>query len=194
MAKYELKARATRMAETRQRIVEAAMTLHTTIGPARTSIMAVAEEAGVQRHTVYSHFPDEKDLGVACSGLFMERNPRPAPEPWRLIGDPAERVERALSETYAYFKAHERELWPIVRDAPLVPDSVKRLAAARDAATAAITAGWPFRGRRGARTRALVDLALRFETWRSLTRDGGLSHGNAVETMAAAVLCAARPG
>jgi AcrR family transcriptional regulator len=192
VAKYELKARAERMAETRQRIVEATIGLHSTIGPARTSIMAIAEAAGVQRHTVYSHFPDEKALFAACSGLYYERNPRPPTEPWRLIDDPVDRVRRALTDTYGYYHAHERELWPIVRDAPFFPDiTEKRLKAARDVATAAITSGWHLRGKRAARTCAFVDLAVRFETWRSLTRDSGLSQADAVTAMADAVLCAA---
>ncbi|HEY8731034.1 MAG TPA: helix-turn-helix domain-containing protein [Candidatus Limnocylindria bacterium] len=192
MAKYELKVRAARMGETRLRIIEATMRLHTTIGPARTSIMAVAEAAGVQRHTVYSHFPDEKALFVACGGLFYERHPYPPTEPWLAIDDPAARVRRALGEMYSYFRANERELWPVVRDAPLIPHLVgRRFVASRGLAVAAIVHGWRLRGSRGAGVRALLDLALRFETWRALTTDSGLSDEDAAATMAVAVLCAA---
>ena len=65
--RYELKERARRQAETRQRIVDAAVELHTSVGPARTTISAIAERAGVERHTVYAHFPDEPTLFRACS-------------------------------------------------------------------------------------------------------------------------------
>jgi len=194
MSKYELRARAVRMDQTRQRIVEATMQLHQTIGPARTSISAVAEAAGVQRHTVYSHFPNEKALFVACSGLFYERNPYPPTDPWRVIADPRERVRRALGDMYAYFRAHEREIWPVVRDAPLLPHLIgRRFVASRAAAVSAISDGWGLRGRRAMRVLALLDLALRFETWRSLTGDGALTDAEAARSMADAVRCAAEP-
>jgi AcrR family transcriptional regulator len=192
MGSYTLKARAAGMGRTRQRIVEATLRLHTTVGPARTSIAAVAEEAGVQRHTVYSHFPDEKALFAACGGLFGQRNPYPAVEPWRQIEDPARRVHHALAEVYSYFRAHERVLWPVVRDVPLIPHLVGRgFAANRAAATAAIMAGWKLRGVRAARSRAVVDLALRFETWRALTTDGELNDDDATAAMSKVILCAA---
>lgn len=181
------------MDETRQRIVEAAVKLHTTVGPAHTSVVAVAEAAGVQRHTVYSHFPDERSLFTACSGLFYERNPYPPMEPWREIPEPAARLDRALGDMYRYFRAHDRELWPIVRDAPLLPHFTgRRLAEGRSRVAAAITEGWPARGATARRMRALLDVALRFETWRALTADGGLTDRDAAATMADAVLCADR--
>ena len=192
MGKYELKARAVRMGQTRQRIVEATMKLHQTVGPARTSISAIADAAGVQRHTVYSHFPDEKELFAACGGLFYERSPYPAVEPWRAIADPAKRVERAFMDMYGYFRTHERELGPIVRDAPLMPHLVgRRFTVGRTTAIRAITDGWQLRGRRASRVEALLELALRFETWRTLT-GAGLDDAEAATTMAGAVICAAR--
>lgn len=192
MGKYELKARAVRMDQTRQRIVEATMKLHQTVGPARTSISAIADAAGVQRHTVYSHFPDEKDLFAACGGLFYERNPYPAVAPWRAIAEPAKRVERAFVDMYGYFRTHERELGPVVRDAPLMPHLVgRRITMGRTAAIRAITDGWQLRGRRASRVEALLELALRFETWRILT-GAGLDDAEAATTMADAVICSAR--
>ena len=71
--RYELKERARRQAETKQRIVEAAVALHTSVGPARTTISAIAERAGVERHTVYAHFPDERTLFRACSTHWRGR-------------------------------------------------------------------------------------------------------------------------
>ena len=98
--KYELKKRADAMAGTRQRITEAAMELHGTIGPARTTVKAVAERAGVQRHTVYRHFPTEDALFIACSSHWAASNPRPDPEAWAAIGDPRERLVTALDALY----------------------------------------------------------------------------------------------
>ena len=79
---YTLKRRAEQQADTRRRIVEAAVGLHGTIGPAQTSLSMIAERAGVQRHTLYAHFPDERSLFVACSGLVEERDPLPQAAPW----------------------------------------------------------------------------------------------------------------
>ena len=103
---YELKRRAERQDQTRQRIVDAAIALHTTVGPARTTISAIAERAGVQRHTVYSHFPDERTLGLACSGCHVERNPLPDVTVWRGIDDPEGRLRLGLTELYAYYAQH----------------------------------------------------------------------------------------
>jgi AcrR family transcriptional regulator len=69
--KYKLKRRAERQEETRLRIARAAVELHGTVGPSKTTISALAEKAGVGRPTVYSHFPDELSLFKACSSLFL---------------------------------------------------------------------------------------------------------------------------
>src|SRR5215472_8515295 len=105
--KYELKKRAADMAETRRRITEAAVELHGTVGPARTTMSAVARRAGVQRHTVYRYFPTEDDLVAACSAHFFATNPWPDPETWLELGDPVERLARALNELYAYYERTE---------------------------------------------------------------------------------------
>jgi AcrR family transcriptional regulator len=80
---YTLKRRAEQQAETRQRIVEAAVELHSSIGPAATTVSMVAERAGVQRHTYYAHFPDERSLAMACSGLALARDPVSRPSATR---------------------------------------------------------------------------------------------------------------
>src|ERR687896_2106007 len=90
---YELKRRAERQEETRRRIVEAAVDLHTMLGPAQTTVTAVAERAGVTRPTVYAHFPDARSLFQACSGHVREAVPPPDPTPWLAVSDPGERLE-----------------------------------------------------------------------------------------------------
>src|SRR5919198_4318625 len=161
--KYQLKKRAERQEETRRRIVEAAIDLHGTIGPARTTVSAIAERAGVQRHTYYRHFPDDRSLFMACSGLYSERNPPPDPEPWRAIGDPDERLRRALRELYAYYAANEPMFSNVMRDAEVHPLTAEAnlarfapvVAAMRDVLGA---------GRRSKRALALIDLAIAFPT------------------------------
>src|SRR3954447_6211134 len=101
---YTLKRRAEQQAETRRKIVEAAVDLHTSIGPAATTVSMVAERAGVQRHTFYAHFPDERSLLMACSGLALERDPLPDAAPWRSIDDRRERLRTGLSAVYSWYE------------------------------------------------------------------------------------------
>src|SRR3954451_12954209 len=112
--KYELKKRADAMEATRRRITEAAVELHGTVGPSRTSISAVAERAGVQRHTVYRHFPTEAELFAACSGHFAEVDPLPDPQSWATL-------EQALDELYAYYERNQAMYSNLFRDEPLMP-------------------------------------------------------------------------
>src|SRR5215208_5507375 len=107
-------------AETRLRITEAAVDLHGTVGPARTTISAVADRAGVQRATVYRHFPDEESLFAACSGHWAALNPPPDPDLWREDPDHGARLRRALAETYASFRRTEPMISNVLRDAPVV--------------------------------------------------------------------------
>ena len=118
---YELKRRAERQEETRQRIVDATVALHREVGPARTTISAIAERAGVERLTVYRHFPDEAPLFAACGARFQELRPIPDPTPWTAIADPVARLRAALGELYAYYRAEEPMLANVARDAPLLP-------------------------------------------------------------------------
>ena len=106
--KYEKKRRAELEAETRRRITEAAVELHGTVGPARTSISAIAERAGVRRSTVYRHFPDEAALFDACSSHWAAANPVPDMAAWASIDDPDERLRTTLDELYAFYRRTER--------------------------------------------------------------------------------------
>ena len=86
---YRLKRRAETEQRTRLRITESAVELHGTLGPARTSISAVAQRAGVRRSTVYRHFPDEASLFFACTSYWMAAHPFPDVRRWVAIDDPA---------------------------------------------------------------------------------------------------------
>ena len=180
--KYELKERARRQEETRQRIVEATVELHTSVGTARTTISAIAERAGVERHTVYAHFPDDETLFRACSTHWQGRHPRPDVRR-RLEHDvPEDRLRGVLSDLYAWYEDVELDLEILLRDAPLVPMSAASFAEA-DRATSELAddlaRDWP---RRKA-VRAAIGHALEFETWRSLVRRQGLSRKQAVDGM-----------
>ncbi len=156
--------------------------LHTTEGPAKTSIAAVAERAKVQRHTVYAHFPDLRSLMAACSGRWEELNPFPDAAAWFAIDDPTRRLRAALDDVYAWYERVEPALALFHRDASLVPENgaiVEQQAAELAALADELANG--FRARRAAR--AAIGHALEFETWRSLVRRQGLSRTAAVEMM-----------
>lgn len=192
--KYELKQRAREMADTRRRITEAAVELHGTVGPVRTTISAIAEQAGVQRHTVYRHFPTEADLFLECSSHFRVENPWPDQEAWRAIDDPRERLLHALGEMYAYYERTGHMYANILRDEPLVESIRPPLTALRNhmAQGAAILAvGWRRRAHRARLLHASLQHVLAFETWRSLTGAGGLTRAEAVELAASLVEAAA---
>ena len=185
--------------QTRRRITESAAELHEELGPARTSISAIADRAGVRRSTVYRHFPDEEALFAACSSHWRAANPPPDLGAWAAIEDPAERTRTALRELYAFYGRTEGMYASLLRDEPLVP-IVQRLLADfygfLRAVQDILMAGRGLRGRAARRTRAAIGHALAFPTWRSLVRDEGLTDGEAVDLMCALVegAAAVRPG
>jgi len=184
------------MTATRRRITEAAVELHGTVGPARTTMSAVAERAGVQRHTLYRHFPGEAELFGACSGHFFAANPLPDPEPWREIGDPRQRLAAALDDLYAYYKRTEPMFANVLRDVELVealgPTLVPMQAYLAEAVEI-LTSGWSAGGRRRRVLAAALRHAIDFHTWRSLTTDDHIARTEAVELLVALVTAAARP-
>jgi AcrR family transcriptional regulator len=173
--KYELKKRAEEMAETRLRITEAAIDLHGSIGPARTTMSAVAERAGVERRTLYRHFPAEADLFAACSAHYFAAHPWPDLGEWRGIRDPQQRLARALKDLYAYYERTAPMLTNVLRDAELVDvarDAVAPLNAYLDGAAEILMSGRSARGRRRHLVEGAVRHALAFSTWRSLASNG----------------------
>ncbi len=179
---YTLKRRGERQEETRQRIVDATIELHQTIGPTATTISAIAESAGVGRVTVYRHFPDELTLARACSGQYLQQHPPPDPERWREIADTEERLRTALEETYAYHRATQRMFTHVLADARDHPVMVPYHEHWRRAVDVLLQPG-PARGRQRTRLRAALALALSFETWRTLSQENGLTDAQAADLM-----------
>lgn len=184
------------MEETRKRIAQATFELHGTIGPAYTTISAIAERAGVQRLTIYRHFPDEVSLFRACTSYGYHAYPPPDPSPWWEMDDPEARLRRALTDLYAYYRRTKGVWTKVLRDLPLKPALAEvnrpffeQMAQIRDR----LAEGWGARGRRKALLRAAVGHAMDFRAWRSLAVDQGLDDPGVVEVMTRAAACLSAP-
>jgi AcrR family transcriptional regulator len=182
---YTQKRRAEQQADTRRRIVEAAVALHGSVGPALTTVSMVAERAGVQRHTLYAHFPDERNLLLACSGLVFERDPLPDAGPWRAIKDPAERLRIGLRAIYDWYERNAKLTACVLRDAE--HHAPTREVTELRVGTAMAVYGEVLGAKLSAKQRALLRLALSFFTWRTLARETGLKQGAAVAVMVQAI-------
>jgi AcrR family transcriptional regulator len=184
--RYQKKRRAEQQAETRQRIVEAMVALHREVGPARTTISAIAERAGVERLTVYRHFADETAMFQACSAHFATEVAPPDPASWANVAEPAERFRAALLAFYGYYRRGEDMLAHVHRDVPQVP-ALSAVMAPWDAFVDAVRDGlldvWAASQPAPSRLAATIAHALRFDTWRSLARVEGLADAEAADLM-----------
>ncbi len=203
--KLQLRARAERMAQTRERIVRATYELHREVGPARTTISAIAERAGVQRLTVYHHFRDELELAGACTVYGLALDPLPDPTLLTSIAPPEERLREALSQQYAYYRRNESLIANALRDLPIVqeriraaglteadvPDDVRAFYSQPERMREVLVRGWAVDDVARPRLTAALGLALDFHSWRRLIGDHGLEDSAAVDLMVHFVRCAA---
>lgn len=185
---YTKSKRAENEGETRDRIVAAALQLHTEVGPNRTTVSMIAERAGVQRHTVYAHLPDERAIFMACSGLHAEQSPPPSPDAWAGINDPDARLRAALAALYGWYAPNQAIFANVLRDAEINPTLREatdlRVAGPLGAIFMSVEGGL------GAKGIAALRLAMSFYTWRSLVREAGMTPADAVALMARSVLAA----
>lgn len=183
--KYTLRKRAERLADTRRRIVEAAVDLHGEIGPASTTLSMIAERAAVQRHTLYAHFPDERSLFLACSGLAMERDPLPDAAPWAGLPTARDRLQHGLSAVYGWYTRNESLAACVLRDAEH-HELTREMTDIRFGPPMA-----SYRQVLGAglapRQQALLAVALNFHTWRTLAREAQMSPSDAAAVVAIAI-------
>lgn len=193
--KYQMNKRAEQVDTTRQRIVDAAVALHGSVGPARTTIAGIAEQAQVTRLTVYRHFADDEALFSACSSHWLSQQQLPNPSAWREYPDPLERLHAGLIDLYRFYRDGEPMLRNIYGDWAALPERHRaelqeRNAFFRDQLLE------PFPEPGGARLRAVVAHAVSFWTWRSLCCDNGLTNEDAVHAMTglAAVTAGLRQG
>lgn len=187
--RYRLKARGDRQQATRLRIIKATVALHDELGPARTTVAEIARRAGVQRLTVYNHFPEEADLLDACGAHWMAEHPLPDMSAALAEPDAAERLRRVLTALYGWYRENKRGTEHLQRDRLLMPalDALMRIRTDREMASLAdlLAAGFAGADRR-AELRGAIALALDFWTWRRLSHEGLTDDAAAAVMMAAA--------
>lgn len=195
--RYTLRRRAERQAETRARILDAALARYGDVGPGRTTISAVAETAGVERLTVYRHFPADGDLVAAAVERLLEVAPLPAMAGWFEERNPRRRLERGLRELFAFYRAAGPALGGVLAEGERAPDVAAALAPLLrplDELPGALAEGWPTFGEHGRdRLRAAIRHALGHDTWRSLAYAGDLGDEEAVLLLVRLAAVAARP-
>lgn len=168
--RYSQKRRAAKQAETRARIVEAIMALHEEVGPRATTVSGIAERAGVERLTVYRHFPDEASMFQACSARFLELNPPPDPPAWREGASPGPYTREMLASLYRYYRSTERMFRQIHRDAagrPALKAIVDQFESYLDGLREDLASRWAPDDAGCAALRAVIGHALAFSTWAS---------------------------
>jgi AcrR family transcriptional regulator len=185
-----MRRRAEQVDQTRQRIVDAAVILHGTIGPAATTITAIAEAAGVTRLTVYRHFEDEAAIFEACSSDWLSRQQPPDPSRWAELPDPRARLRAGLADIYRFYRAGADMLFRVYRDIDAIPATRRDFLRRRDSQLAELLDG-PISGdtpARRRRRRAAIAHAVSFWTWWSLCHENGLSDRDAIDIMLSAAL------
>ena len=193
--KYELKARAERQHKTRRRIIEATVDLHKEVGPARTTVAEIARRVGVQRLTVYNHFPEDSELFAACQAHFLSEHPLPDLSSALALADSRDRTRAVLHALYGSYREREPMTENVLRDRTLMPalDGLleRTMDAEQERVGDGLTAGFAVRGARRRRLRALVAVAIDFWTWQRLARQG-LDDASAADLMSEVIAAAAR--
>ncbi len=174
---YRMHGRKDAIERTRERIVAATFELHATVGPSRTTISAIAEEAGVQRHTVYAHFPDLDALYLACTAHGMRVTGMPDPAAWTSVPDAGDRFRHGYLQLAAWYRANERMLTNVLADVdPMAPSAPAVAVDPFDLRMAAIfqtlIEPWDVRPRRRPTLEAVMRHSIEFATWRSLAAGG----------------------
>jgi AcrR family transcriptional regulator len=175
--RYELKARAETQQATRARIAAAAAALHQEVGVAKTTVSDIARRAGVQRLTVYNHFPDLAALLPACTEHWLSESPMPDLGPALALEDPEERLRAALTLFYAWYRKSAPMMRTVFGERAAVPELDAWMAQSSDVMLAEIATALS-----DGLDRALVALALDFWTWHRLDREG-LDDAAAAELM-----------
>ncbi len=170
---YKMVKRRDKVEETRRRIAKATYELHSTIGPALTTIALISDRAGLPRQTVYRNFGNQLDLLRSCIAFGLETHPLPDPSPWQSIADPGERLHVGLTELYGWFEATEAVMTNSVRDLPAMNEAAQAMQPIAEVFQRMF--GTLYQGWDGAEVAPLLALALDFSTWKKLRREQGMA-------------------
>jgi AcrR family transcriptional regulator len=187
--KYEQKERATSMGRTRDRIIEATLALHSSVGPGRTSIAQIAERAGVQRHTVYRHFPSQQELLEACSQHYWTTHQWRPVECWSDVRDAAS-LQRELTALYGFYEQNQDVIFRTLHDAAEDPGIEVSLRAYREyvaAVRASLVGSLASSSAGSPDLEVMIEHALAFETWYQLCHGAGATSEQAARLMSKAV-------
>src|SRR5438045_5905067 len=124
--RYQMATRERAVKETRQRIIDAPISLHAQRGVFATNWEEIAERAGVSTATVYRHFPSLGELVPACARTAFEAGaslPTPAQAAAAFAGltRPAPRIERLIRESCRCYELGAGWLAAARRGAKSVP-------------------------------------------------------------------------
>ena len=173
--------------ETRRRIAKATYELHSTIGPALTTVSLISERSGLPRQTVYRNFGTQLEIFRSCIAFGLEMNPLPDPKRWLSIADPYERLSVGLRELYRWFEATEAVMTNSLRDFGAVPESAEAMQPVGEVFQRmfeALAGGW-----QGSEVNALLSLAVDFATWKKLRREHGMTSSAIVEMWLDIIRC-----
>ena len=172
--KYNKTVRAEKQDGTREKIIEATVALHEELGPANTSIKAIAEKAGVQRLTVYRHFPDDAKLFEACTSHYLGQHPPPNIGEWAHIEDASERSQTALLAFYHYYRQTEKMWSAAYRDVEKVEamqGPMNQFEAYLDMVRDDLLGSWKVKPAQKKSLSLTLRHCLRFATWASLKKE-----------------------
>lgn len=185
--KYEMVKRREKVEETQRRIAKATFELHSTVGPAFTTMAQIAEKAGMPRQTVYRNFPTQLDLFRGCIAFGLELNPPPDPGGWQKLSDPSQRLHLGLTELYAWFEDIEPIMTNSLRDVGTLPaaaEAMEPLAELMQRMHDTLAIEW-----NSDSVSALIRLAIDFSTWKMLRRVEGMESEGALEFWVRLVHC-----
>ncbi len=172
--KYTKTRRAQQQDRTREKIIIATVALHAQLGPANTSIKAIAEKAGVQRLTVYRHFPDDVSLFQACTSHYLQQHPPPDMGDWAGCQDPGERSRSALLAFYRYYRSTEKMWSAAYRDVDKVralQQPMGQFQAYLDQVRDDLVGNWGVKPAQKKSLSLTLRHCLRFVTWASLKNE-----------------------
>lgn len=185
--KYQMVKRREKVEETRRRIAKATYELHSTVGPANTTVAQIAEKAGLPRQTIYRNFPTQLDLFRGCIAFGLQLTPPPDPVAWQGLSDPDQRLRTGLTELYRWFEEVEDIMTNALRDVgafPVAAEAMQPLAELVESMHSTLSTGWETHS-----VSPLIRLAIDFSTWKMLRRDEDMKSWSIVEFWEELIRC-----